>query len=84
VKFLWDLGWDTYRYTKRPAMSGGEGEKTDMIEEEEDMMLRQLKRQKTHATINTDHLDLHEKVVPSIPSYQVPPTEVGYIGRSRC
>src|SRR5271168_3800700 len=46
-------------------MSGGEGEKTDMIEEEEDMMLRQLKRQKTHATINTDHLDLLEKVVPN-------------------
>ena len=61
-KFIWDLAWDTcrLRYLKKPA-SEGENEKASKEEEDSDVMLRQLKRRKTHVTTNTEGLDLkHE------------------------
>ena len=60
-KFLWDLAWDTcrFRYLKK---SEGENEKSPMDGEDDDPMLRQLKRRKTHATITTEELDLKRKL----------------------
>ena len=65
-KFLWDLAWDTckLRYLKKSAVEG-ENEKSSM-EEEDDVMLRQLKRRKTHATITTEDSDLKRKLKDAI------------------
>ena len=55
-KFLWDLAWDTYRlrYLNTSVLEG-ENEKSSM-DEEDDVMLRELKRWKTqaHLTITTE------------------------------
>ena len=62
-KFLWDLAWDTYRlkYLKKPALEGkNEKSSMDSDEEDDDVMLRQLKRWKTSATIITEESDLHK------------------------
>jgi Na+/H+ antiporter NhaD/arsenite permease-like protein len=61
-KFLWDLAWDTcrIRYLKKSALEG-ENEKSSMDEEDDNVMLRQLKRRKTHATINVEESNLKHK-----------------------
>ena len=62
-KFLWDLAWDTckIRYMKKSPLEG-ENEKSSMDEEDDDVMLRQLKRRKTHATINVEESNLKHKL----------------------
>ena len=60
-KFLWDLAWDTcrIRYQKKPALEG-ENEKSSPDDEDNDVMLRQLKRRKTHAY--SEELDVEHKL----------------------
>jgi Na+/H+ antiporter NhaD/arsenite permease-like protein len=63
-KFLWDLAWDTckLRYLKKSASEGENKKKSSMDEEDDDVMLRQLKRRKTHATINVEESDFKHKL----------------------
>ena len=58
-KFLWDLTWDTYRlkYLKMSVLR-----KRSSMDEEDDVMLRELKRWKTSATIITEESDLKHKL----------------------
>jgi len=57
VKFFFDLGWDTYRYKTKPPVSEDD-ETSAKDEEDNDVMLRQLRKMKTNATINMDGFDL--------------------------
>ena len=63
LKFLWDLAWDTckLRYLKKSALER-EDEKSSMDDDDnDDVMLRQLKRRKTHATMISEGSDLKHK-----------------------
>ena len=62
AKFFWDLAWDTCRI--RYLNKGGKENKSDMDEEDDDVMLSQLKRRRTHPTTNTEKLE-PEAEVPS-------------------
>ena len=61
-KFIWDLAWDTcrLRYLKKPALES-ENEKSPTDEEDDDVMLRQLKRRKTRATMSVEESGLKHK-----------------------
>ena len=58
LKFFFDLAWDTYRYRTKPPVSEDEGETSVEDEEDNDVMLRQLRKMKTTATISMDGFDL--------------------------
>jgi Na+/H+ antiporter NhaD/arsenite permease-like protein len=59
AKFLWDLAWDTcgIRYLNK----GGKEDKSNVDEEDKDVMLSELKRRKTHPTTNAEGFDLNPK-----------------------
>jgi len=57
-KFLWDLAWDKCRYLSKSC----ENEKSPMDDDGDDVMLRQLKRGKTRATVHWEELDLEHKI----------------------
>ena len=62
-KFLWDLAWDTCktRYRSKSALEG-ENEKSSKGNDDGDVMLKEFQRRKTHATMNTEGLDLKHKL----------------------
>jgi len=64
AKFLWDVAWDTCRtrYGKGEDKKGEDkNENSNTDEEDDDIMLRQLKQRKAHATFNTEELDFKPK-----------------------
>ena len=62
-KFLWDLAWDTCktRYLRKSTLEG-ENEKSSKGDDGDNVMLKQLQRRKTCATMNTEELDLKHKL----------------------
>ena len=55
TKFLWDLGWDRHRFMKK---SVGEEEKSDNdLQDNEDIIIRQLKQHKTLTKFKPEDLD---------------------------
>lgn len=63
AKFLWDLAWDTCRtrYGKLQVEEEAKNEDSNTDEEDNDVMLRQLKQRKAHSTINTEESELKPK-----------------------
>ena len=93
-KFIWDLCWDTCRYIRKPVAGDGETETSDMNDEDNNVMLRQLKRQKTHGAIDMDlkpepekegaggipneAANKHENAVPTTPVLSQPSRAVTF------